>query len=1257
MRSKVSFKLNIDTELSVGVGKPMEICENTNGQHETESIGCGLNMKQIILALLLLLCVTACSSNRDQGLSQLSDEVDGLQLENSLDSDAGRIELPGEPGLLGGLRNVPDPDADLPLPKVTASAGVDFASNRLVVIWEAQPDPAALAPFLGGGPSSDLKRAQDNHPLVVHPFLRRVSHNFAKHYGLTEFNRVFYKDVNFTSYETSGLTDVGQLDLLMQQVLDENIGLVREVVYDFYVEAASPDQPGSILLDILEATEIAEDGPIGRNRTIDVNRTTSAPPDDPMHLNVDGSTGGTWANWRVGAVDGEAWDSTTGDAGIVVAVIDTGTRYTHEDLAANCIDPTSDAPYNEPGILTDVINKDNDPNDDHNHGTWCAGNVGAVGNNTKGLAGINHVVTILPIKVLAGNGSGSDAQVAEGMLLADFLGAEIFSLSLTSPFPERIMQLACQQADDDGVFVIVAAGNYNNGSPHYPAFYPYVLGVGATTLVNDSNSQDFSLVDGSLPVDTRHDGRATFSNYGSWVDVAAPGVRVRTTDKASDSAYRASVAGTSFACPYTAGCAALLWAHMGLDATNDEVRGMLQSSATVMDHVNTGASPDGFIDDSTNGPVRFVNVYEAIQLFDGGPYEAPTVTWNNPTGGSTVSGTVDLQVSVTGGDGNVVKVEFDTPTRHLGTTEAESGGFWQVPWDSTFEFNGEMTITAKVHDDVGNIVHEPVTVTTDNTRVVPPWLEAFDGVALDAIPSDWYMIDENGGVSGNTSWGADDSQFGVATPSMHSNGTDTNYASFSNDWLYAPIIDLTGFASASISFDRRYERGNGDAFYFFVTADDESWGGTGFGTSGLQDWDTYTYDLSPYAGGEVRLLWHLRANGSNQNVGMWLDDIDISVATGTAPTIEITSPTTGSTVSGMVTMEMTISDDTEGVEIIGVPVNVGSLWYTTLPDNDLANPTKTLTISWDSRRTWNGGALITARAYDDEDDDDELDDLMAHDSIAVTVDNVLGGSTWFEGFEDIGTLGGVDSGEFDGDWYTWSFGSSLWRAGTHDAWNGSQHAYLGPDGGGDYGSNEFDQLYSPMFDLSTSVNPHLRFWHKLDVEGGNGDKAVLYLVRYDALRDLELNMFEDRSDTTGYERVVLDLSAHADNPFRLNFLFDSDGDANVGAGWSLDDMEVIDVDPTIVDIVDPTGHPGKVVTINGSNFGNVQGLSVVSFQKDGGGLTNPTITSWGHDAISLEVPADGISGDVFVTIIGVDSNAVYFGVTLPPPSLDGLGQI
>jgi subtilisin family serine protease len=1193
-------------------------------------------------------------------------------------------QVPGSPELTAGARNVPDASAQVPLPRQAAQAGVDFASNRFVVIFDPQPQATAIAQYLNPGPANqaDAIRPQDNAPLVQHSFFRKVSYNLAAKYGLNLGTRVFYKNVCFAVLELPQVRGVKALDALMRRVLNENPGLVREVCYDFYLQACGlrtspvdpvlPDRLRNALLDNpagLKAAgrEPGQDQALGRTR----NKTTSSPPDydnpDPYYVNHYGANNangrGTWALWRIGAVLDQAWSYTTGSSNVVVAVADTGVRYTHEDLVDNCIDPQNDPPYNAPGVLTDVINKDNDPSDGHGHGTFCAGEIGAKGNNGKGLAGVCWDVTVLPIKVLSDSGYGSDAQVAEGMLLADYLGANIISMSLAGNFPDRTTQLAARQCNADGVLSCAAAANSNTSSPYYPSYYPECLSIGATTLVNSGNNEDFGLVGGALPIDTRHDARAGFSDYGPWVDIASPGVSSLSVSNSGDSNYAFGWSGTSMATPYVAGCAALLWSYIS-DPTSNKVRALLQSSSMQMDHLNNGSNPKGFIDNTTNGTIRFCSVYQALQLYDGGPYDAPTVSWDNPVDASTVSGAVEIRLQVTGGAGAVRKVEFETPTHFTGVTTAPDNGFYKVNWDTTWEFNGSVELTAKVFDDTANMVESRITVTASNSHPAPAWSEDFTGVSNNTLPSNWFRFDGDQ-VSGSTQWGAYDTLPGgspPAAPALHSSGSTANYRSSSYDWVFAPVIDLRSAAKATLTYKMRYKCGSNDYIALVITPDDIDYSNQTFyggGDTALHDWSTVTVDLSRYAGREVRLLWLIQAGGTSAE-GMWLDDFSITGASGTPPTVSIDTPANGANVSGVVPVQLTLSDDVIRVEVTATPPDLGHLVFTDLPDNDPEQPTKTLSFDWDSRHVYNGGALLTVLAYDDENGNGLPDDFVARADVSLSVTNPARDPSWFDGFEGITTLGGFNGGDFDGDWYTWSGGDSMWRIASSGAHSGAKLAKMGPSDSGDYGANEYDLLFSPVHDASGATRPYLRIWHKLDVEQDDrGDAAKILLIRYDGLQTTTVPLAEYRTDTTPagqWVSQVFDLARFKSTPFRIEFVFTSDGDANAGAGWFLDDYDVLDADPQISSLSPARAKLGDTITVNGGNFGGAQGTSTITFAKDGGGRTAGTVDSWSGTAVQVVVPSDAAKGDVLVRVLGYDSNAAAFTLILAPPALQGLVQ-
>lgn len=235
-----------------------------------------------------------------------------------------------------------------------------------------------------------------------------------------------------------------------------------------------------------------------------------------------------WGPKNIKCPDG--WGG-AGSNSAVIAILDTGVDLTHEDLIDNL---WTDGSGNHG---RDVYNDDNDPQDENGHGTHCAGIAAAVTNNGKGIAGVAGSkinVKIMAVQVLSSGGSGSSASVAGGIDYAVSKGADVISMSLGGG-GSSTMETACKNAHNAGVVVVAAAGNDNSDRKSYPAGYDsYVIAVGAT----DNNNE-----------------KASFSNYGDWVDIAAPGVNIYST-YITKNKYR-SLSGTSMACPHVAGVAAL----------------------------------------------------------------------------------------------------------------------------------------------------------------------------------------------------------------------------------------------------------------------------------------------------------------------------------------------------------------------------------------------------------------------------------------------------------------------------------------------------------------------------------------------------------------------------------------------------------------------------------------------------------------------------------------------------------------------------
>jgi subtilisin family serine protease len=280
-------------------------------------------------------------------------------------------------------------------------------------------------------------------------------------------------------------------------------------------------------------------------------------PNDPKYLD-----GTLWGLNQANDVDidaPEAWDIRSAATGITVAVIDTGIRYTHQDLTANAwtnpgeiagdrIDNDANG-YVDDVRGIDAYNRDGDPMDDQGHGTHCAGTIGATGNNGIGLTGVAWGVRLMALKFLSSTGSGSDSDAVICIDYARLKGAKILSCSWGGGGAGTSLQAAIERARTAGILMVAAAGNETNNNdlnPSYPASYPHdnIISVASTTST---------------------DALSSFSNYGATsVDLGAPGSSIYSTVSTSDTAY-ATYSGTSMATPHVSGALALLAAQYPTD--------------------------------------------------------------------------------------------------------------------------------------------------------------------------------------------------------------------------------------------------------------------------------------------------------------------------------------------------------------------------------------------------------------------------------------------------------------------------------------------------------------------------------------------------------------------------------------------------------------------------------------------------------------------------------------------------------------------
>lgn len=300
-----------------------------------------------------------------------------------------------------------------------------------------------------------------------------------------------------------------------------------------------PDYKQNMLLAIESNNDIKYFEP---NYRVYAMRTTI--PNDPLYN----------SQWNYRMIDLQnAWSYETGN-NIRIAVIDTGVSTDHSDLKSR-IDFENG--YN-------FLNNTNDVNDNNGHGTHVSGIIGAVTNNSNGIAGTTWSNEILPIKVLNANGSGSYDDIAQAVLYAAGLSddpsnpepADLINLSLGGCSNSQLLKDAIQQAHNEGVLVIASSGNNNDTSLLYPAQYEETIAVGAVDNVGE---------------------RADYSNYGTNLDIVAPGgseyYGILSTYPNNE--YQL-MAGTSMSAPHVSGLISLMLAN-GINSR--DIRDILHSTS------------------------------------------------------------------------------------------------------------------------------------------------------------------------------------------------------------------------------------------------------------------------------------------------------------------------------------------------------------------------------------------------------------------------------------------------------------------------------------------------------------------------------------------------------------------------------------------------------------------------------------------------------------------------------------------------------
>ena len=445
------------------------------------------------------------------------------------------------------------------------------------------------------------------------------------------------------------------------------------------------------------------DGGSLRTETVEVSRTsdlitaTASAAADPDVLTIEPETRFTaFASddphrvnqWGLDRVAFEEATTLVDTSDVVVAVVDTGVRATHEDLQ---------------GVLltgADMIDGVVDGTEaDHFHGSHVAGIIAANTGNGIGMSASAPGVKILPVRVLDSSGSGSSSDVADGIIWAADNGADVINLSLGSTSNSLVVESAIDYAVGKGVVVVAAAGNSGAaGNPiMYPAALPNVISVGA--------------------IDS-YDARASFSGYGDWVDLTAPGVSILSLHGLGDTSY-AYANGTSMASPFVASAAALLKAA-DPTITPAEVLSVLTDTAEDL-------GPTGFDAEFGYGLVDPVSAVLAETGVDPGGEPDPGPTDPPPTSAGgyalvTSAGRV-LTVGSAGSAGSMEGTTLAQPV--VGATQTPSGnGYWMTAGDGGIFSFGD----AQFLGSTGDInLAQPIVGMAATPTGNGYWLAASDG--------------------------------------------------------------------------------------------------------------------------------------------------------------------------------------------------------------------------------------------------------------------------------------------------------------------------------------------------------------------------------------------------------------------------------------------------------------------------------------------------------------------------------------------------
>ena len=613
-------------------------------------------------------------------------------------------------------------------------------------------------------------------------------------------------------------------------------------------------------------------------RPLKTSQVFAKTPDDTMYpqmwaLNNTGQSGGL-ADADIDAP--EAWDITTGNDTIIVAVIDTGIDTSHPDLAANIwVNPgeiAGDSIDNDGNGFIDDIHGWDFANDDASvyddadkdyHGTHVAGTIGAVSNNAEGVTGIAWNVQIMSAKFLHGGGSTSDA--IDALQYAVDNGAHMTTNSWGGGGPSAAMQAAIEASGDAGLLFMAASGNAAtdiDAGSFYPAGYP-------SENIISVNSTD------------HNDALSSFSNYGlTKTDLGAPGSNILSTYP--DGNYN-SISGTSMATPHVTGAAVLVYSVFP-NLTHQEVKNRLMMSGdalaalegksvsgrrlNVYNALDNDSIPPNAVADLAVGPDAEQGTgYGEVTPFAG---TALTLVWTAPgdDGAVGTSNGYDLRYATTPITSDA---DFGSAMRAEGEPTAQPSGTTQSVTITGLDPESAYYFSLKSIDNVGNQSELSNSPTGETGKITVFWSDGAETIASEEL---WNI---------NLPWARTDASSSPEDATAPLGGawswTDSpgdNYGSDMDVSLESLPIDLSSIKNPVLSFDHRYWLESGYDFGYVEAYSGGDWVEVKMYTGYQTDWTSVSVDLKDFADEDsFRFRFRLISDETVVSDGWYVDDVRV----------------------------------------------------------------------------------------------------------------------------------------------------------------------------------------------------------------------------------------------------------------------------------------------------------------------------------------------------------------------------------------------